>query len=157
MEAGEGRLWSVLSRLWKVHIIAVDAPLHPPYKGFRPVERAAMKRLGARFLPGGTPGMLKLSATGLSIKWLFYEAGKIALESHPSSQRRLAGLRVEGPSRHIVDAITLLLVAAGYATGCYTRIEAGGESMYFVKNECIRKMKIIAAGRGWGWLQVLLD
>jgi len=76
--------------------VGVDAPLSPPYRGFRDCERAAL-RLGARLLPGGTRGMQLLSRTGYSLKMLFYEAGAHVYETHPTSLALLTGAPLKPP------------------------------------------------------------
>ncbi|MCE4624420.1 MAG: hypothetical protein F7C35_00960 [Desulfurococcales archaeon] len=90
--------------------VGIDAPLHPPYRGFRAAEREVIRRLGARLLPGGFPGMRELSAKGLSIAWCLWEAGIAPVETHPGTVRRLLGLSLGG---HVWDALLSL-----YTTAC---------------------------------------
>lgn len=116
-------------------LVAVDAPLTPPYKGFRDVEVAAMRELGARLLPGGTRGMKMLSTVGNSIRLLLEEAGKPAIETHPYTVTLIAGIdraRLQREyGRDTGDAIVASVVAAAVVEGLYTAIQGVGGTLYF--------------------------
>ena len=89
-------------------LIIVDAPLHPPYKGFRRVERKAQKYYGAKLLPGGTPGIRELSVLGYSLLAFMVEAGGVVVETHPGSIRRKLKLLERTVDDDIMDAILAL-------------------------------------------------
>jgi len=143
---GEAGLYDAVVKTARARILVVDAPLHRPYKGFRPAERDVMRSLGARLLPGGTPGMQKLAQLGLSIRSLAEEAGITVLESHPSTQRRLGDLSLRSPGPHARDAVTLLLVAAAYLAGCYVEYNDGYSRLVFAREECLGR---IVLGSTW--------
>ena len=117
LEAGETGLYDALAKA-SAPVVGVDAPLHPPYTGFRRVERRA-QGLGAKFLPGGSPGMKALSTVGLSIAWLLRETGRVPVETHPATAARLLGVdrrrvwRLLG-GRHAGDAYLAALAALCY-------------------------------------------
>jgi len=92
----------------KADLIVVDAPLHPPYKGFRRVESKARKYYGAKLLPGGTPGIRELSRMGYSLLTLMAEAGRVIVETHPGSVRRALKILESTADKDIVDAILSL-------------------------------------------------
>ena len=111
MEALEARLDDDeivdLLASWGPHVVAMDAPLgRPPGgKGFRRVERAAM-RLGARLLPHGLVGVAELARRGVELAERL-DAFTIVLETHPASVARVAGcspparlLALLGAARH---------------------------------------------------------
>jgi len=127
-------------------VLAVDAPLTPPYRGLRPVERLASRELGARLLPGGTPSMRALAAIGYSIKQLAWEAGTLPLETHPSTAYKLLGISRSGAARalgvglHAADALAAAVAAACYAEGRAIVLEAAGEKLVFPARECGEKV-----------------
>ncbi len=112
-----------------VHASAIDAPLGVAGRGFRRVEREAM-RLGARLLPHGIPGVRRLAGRGIRLASLL-SAFLEVFETHPYSVVRVSGcrqagrmlalLKLEAPrcGRHAVDAllaaVPLLLLARGEA------------------------------------------
>ena len=105
-----------IDRLGSCHVIGIDAPISIPYRGFRTVERLLVKQAKARLLPGGLPGMKLLTLIGCMTRWLAYEAGMLAVETHPATTARLNNIRIElpGGSKHAVDAVLAALAAAGF-------------------------------------------
>ncbi len=97
-------------------MVGVDAPLTPPYRGYREAERVAARLYGARLLPGGVEGMRRLAITGLSIRQLLEEAGVAVVETHPGSIAMASPLDEERDDR--MDAI----LAAGAAAAHYCGI-----------------------------------
>ncbi len=113
--ADAGRGWySIMSKLLGCLVVGVDAPPRLPYRGFRRVERAAMRVIGARLLPGGSRGMSLLSVRGYSIRQLLEEAGVAYIETHPGTIAMLSGIRDRGD---VVDAVLAALAAAGHYCG----------------------------------------
>lgn len=106
-------LYRALEALRDCDIIGVDAPLTLPYRGFREAERVAARLYGARFLPGGTPGMRALALRGFSVRQLLEEAGIAVVETHPGSIARVSRL-AEGRDDRL-DAV----LAAGAAAAHY--------------------------------------
>ncbi|MEB3789366.1 MAG: hypothetical protein GSR72_05700 [Desulfurococcales archaeon] len=84
-----------LIKEYPINIVSIDAPLCTPYRGFRKVERALMKCTGTGLLPGGLKGMHKLTKIGNSLCWQLYEAGVIALETHPGTIKRVCRIYPE--------------------------------------------------------------
>ncbi|MEB3765745.1 MAG: hypothetical protein GSR77_06235 [Desulfurococcales archaeon] len=78
-----------------INLISIDAPLCTPYRGFRRVERTLMKCTSIGLLPGGLKGMHKLTKIGNSLCWQLYEAGVIALETHPGTIKRVCQIYPE--------------------------------------------------------------
>ena len=121
--------------VYRACVIAVDAPLAPPYRGYRLVERRAMSELGARFLPGGLRGMSMLSALGFSMLQLFSEAGKLVVETHPSTVAVMVGVdrrllaRIYGAD--IADSIVSAITAASIVEGSYKSVRDVDGSLYF--------------------------
>jgi len=126
-------------------LLAVDAPLAPPYRGLRPVEKLAVRQLGARLLPGGLPAMRALARLGYSIKFLAWEAGTAVVETHPGTIYKV--LEVDKQSmvgaaggKHAADALAAAVAAACYVQGRATLLESEGERMVFPKRNCREKV-----------------
>ncbi len=129
--------WRALSRLPRAPT-GVDAPLSPPYRGFRDCERKAL-RLGARLLPGGAPGMRALASIGYSVRQLYYESGTPVYETHPASFAKASGAPPRPPDgccsvHEWHSLLAAVAAAAGYrgealeAEGLECRIVVGLKS-----------------------------
>ena len=108
LKLGKTNNYDLVKIISKSNIIVLDAPLHPPYKGFRRIERKAQRYYKAKLLPGGTPGIQKLSVIGYSLFTLMVEAGRIVVETHPGSIRKTLGLPESTFDKDIVDAAVAL-------------------------------------------------
>ncbi|MEB3774878.1 MAG: hypothetical protein GSR86_08135 [Desulfurococcales archaeon] len=109
-----GSLYKVLERLKGCNVVAVDAPLTIPYRGFRGVERRFMKTYHVRLLPGGLKGMARLTSVGYSIRALMEEAGVAVIETHPGSVAKINSLEGAGD---VFDAIVSSAVALAHICG----------------------------------------
>ncbi|MEB3779078.1 MAG: hypothetical protein GSR85_02435 [Desulfurococcales archaeon] len=116
---GRGSVDEVLQLISGCPIVGVDSPIHPPYRGFRRVERKAMG-YGAKLLPGGIKGMRDLARIGYSIALLLCHRASIPVETHPGSIRLLHSLD-RGFSGfkdyHVEDAILSAIAAASAVCG----------------------------------------
>jgi predicted nuclease with RNAse H fold len=128
-------IYRALGELRRACLVAVDAPLTPPYRGFRDVEVQAMRVIGARLLPGGARGMRMLSVIGNSIRLLMLEAGKAVIETHPYTVARAVGIdrgALQGEyGRDTADAIIASITAATVVEGSYTVFRGRGGALYF--------------------------
>ncbi|MCE4619519.1 MAG: hypothetical protein F7C33_00680 [Desulfurococcales archaeon] len=126
------------------NLIVVDAPLHPPYKGFRSLERKAQKYYGAKLLPGGMAGVRELSRVGYSLFVLMVEASRVVVETHPGSMRKTLGLAESTFDRDIVDAVIALSTGLCLLEGNAFIIEDTDGVMVLTGEECRSKiLKII--------------
>lgn len=109
-------------------IAGIDAPLHRPYRGFREVERRAMKLYGARLLPGGMRSMQALSGLGLALASLLSETGIEPVETHPYSASSLSGIEIGGlrkiMGRDRADSLLCGVTAASIVSGCHAVISS---------------------------------
>ncbi len=127
---GSGRSpWRVLAGLPRAPT-GVDAPLSPPYRGFRDCEKLALRQ-GARLLPGGSPGMKTLALIGYSIRQLYHEAGTPLYETHPTSFARVSGAPARPPSGCCSVHEWHSLLAAVAAAASYR-----GEALTVEGDEC---------------------
>ncbi len=112
-------IYKVIQKL-PVAPAAIDAPLSPPYRGFRDCEKRAL-RLGAKLLPGGFKSVKKLSLLGYSLKMLLEEAGALVYETHPTSFARFSAAPAEPPmnccSTHAWHAAIAAVAAVAASRG----------------------------------------
>ncbi len=120
------------TRLSKMEVVAVDAPLTLPKGGaFRDFEREILRR-GFRLLPLNMKSMRELALRGSELRKALEREGVIVLETHPTTVRRILGLsrkdlvqlmvrmgyhgeRLLSPDD--VDALTCLLISILYVEG----------------------------------------
>ena len=144
LKLGKTNNYNLIKVISKADMIALDAPLHPPYKGFRRIERKAQKYYGAKLLPGGTPGIQRLSLIGYSLFAFMVEAGRIVVETHPGSIRKTLGLPESAFDKDIVDAIIALAAGLCFLEANTITIEGIDGVMVLARKECKSKiLKII--------------
>ncbi|MCE4601149.1 MAG: hypothetical protein F7C38_06245 [Desulfurococcales archaeon] len=135
---GVGQLYDVLSGPGPPTLVVIDAPLALPYKGFRRVERKAIKTLGVRLLPGSLKGMRALTRLGLSLLWLHEESASLPIETHPGSTRLILDLSLEIPKSDTNDAF--IAAVTGYCLANSNSIVITGVDgvMVFPRKDCRR-------------------
>jgi len=123
-------------------LVAVDAPLSLPSRGYMRLCDEAMARLGLKPLPPLLGGMRVLTERGVALRAALEEAGYTVIEVFPGGAKKILGLprkSVEGLRRglegigvklvadavdmDVLDAVVAAFTALSYARGRYFAVE----------------------------------
>ena len=137
-----------LVEYYRPDVVAVDAPLTMPIRGYERTIERKLRKMGFRVLPPLLGGMKRLTERGVRLKELLESRGFETIEVHPRTSRILLGFdegqasllgflksygihcERENLSVHEADSLIAAFVGVLYITGLTRNV--GGDDGYIV-------------------------
>ncbi len=134
---------------FNTRVVAIDAPLTLPRRGYMRVVDVEMHRRGFRVLPPLWRGMKPLTLRGIELAKRLESEGMEVIETHPTSAlkssycaskeeliEKVLGIKVRGVTSDEVDAIICAIVALMYSKGRYTSVKAPDGTIILLPRIC---------------------